>query len=365
MRGLKEIKESIGEKAFGDTIVEMIAKGEIKPEDISLRNLWEVCVGPVNQTLGGNLVRLGENDHQIQEAIDSTAFPVITGQLISKKVMDAYTGYKKVGLELVDLYSAMKQSDKIVGFGALDGLKEVHEQMDYEESAGIEEKYVTTNALKYGRILSITEEAIVFDQTGQLLKRASLIGEKAAETQDQLILAGISDVNNNVYRPLGVATALYTSGNGNVKSSNALVDYTDIDAAENLLGKMKDERGNYIEVGECALLVPKALKATGDRIANTIEIRSTENNKTSIFKNTYSGMKVYASAYLNGISESNWFYGNFKRQFVWHEVFPIQIFRQRGDSDAAFSKDIVERFKVRMYGAIAATDYRFVIKNTA
>ena len=54
--------------------------------------------------------------------------------------------------------------------------------------------------------------------------------------------------------------------------------------------------------------------------------------------------------------------GDFRRQFVWTEIWPVQTFLQKTDSEAAFERDVVLRVKARYYGGISAVDTVFVTK---
>ena len=157
------------------------------------------------------------------------------------------------------------------------------------------------------------------------------------------------------------ATALYAVGHNNIKSSNALADWTDLDNAYAEFINMTDEGGEPLYVEPTALLVPVALRGTANHI-----VKSTEFEKDGMtVGNSYSHLAALASPYLDAQSATTLYVGDFKRQFVWHEVWPVQVLRARQDSDHAFERDIVARFKARYLGGIAALDYRYVMKNTA
>lgn len=54
--------------------------------------------------------------------------------------------------------------------------------------------------------------------------------------------------------------------------------------------------------------------------------------------------------------------GDFRRQFVWSEIWPVQTFLQKAESESAFDRDVVLRVKVRYYGGVSAVDTAFVTK---
>src|SRR5690606_34367920 len=84
----------------------------------------------------------------------------------------------------------------------------------YEESS-FTEKCVTTDEAKRGRILSINEELIAFDQTGEINRRARQLGFYLRQERERTIVRAVTDADaadgRYVYRPNGTGTSLYKS----------------------------------------------------------------------------------------------------------------------------------------------------------
>ena len=388
--------KEIGPRNFVRVLAEALTgagdgAGKIKKTDassLSIRALYEAMVGPVERRLDGI-------DHlnylEMQESLDSTLFPSATGVLIASKVMDGYNNVPRVGDSLVTNMPSRLRSERIVGFTEQEGPLEVPEGTAYQES-GFGEKYVTTETAKKGRIIEVTEETIYFDQTGQILMRAQQFGEQAAQEREKVILAGVVDVGSgaagfkDVYKPLGVATALYSAANANLLSTaTSLVDWTDIDEVLQFhAANITDDRAVVAE-REPILWMPKQLLVarkklgTAARILSATEQRSqvgaTDASSVTIsgnpLQNILPGLSVVSSPlidYLANVTGSryadsfDWFLGDFQKQFIWQEIWPLQTMRSRQDDEAAFRRDVVARFKVRYFGGIAAIDHRYVIK---
>ena len=360
-QSLRDLYLSDGPQQFADKCVRLLREGKVRPEDFSLRELWEAVGRPGFGSMRNILEALGSDAPLREEAVNTSVFNVITGELINRKVIEGYESYPAIGDELVTVVSSRRREERFPGLGALDMPVEVKEAEDYPELGGLDEKYVTSTATKKGMIISITEELITEDQTGLVLLRAKQVGERIRRDREKTILNGIQDVNGNVYRPDGQAVALYSAANGNLLTGNSLVDWTDLDAAYAHFINMQDEAGEPMYVEPQVLLVPVSLRGTANRIVNATEFDT--GNMT--VGNSYSHLKALASPYLDAQSTTTWYIGDFKRQFVWHEVWPVQVLRARQDSDQAFERDIVARFKARYLGGIAALDYRYVIKCTA
>ena len=84
------------------------------------------------------------------------------------------------------------------------------------------------------------------------------------------------------------------------------------------------------------------------------------------FANPVGGLlEVLSSPFIDeqgGQAVNDWFVGDFRRQFVWTEIWPVQTFLQKSESESAFERDVVLRVKVRYYGGVSAVDTVFVTK---
>jgi len=372
-----------------------------RAEEFPLRALWEATVGPCEQTLPSQRSPGRFNYIEMQEALESTVFPSATGMLIASRIIEGYYGLEgAIGDQLVTVMQSRLKSERIVGFTSLEGPKEVPEGMPYEESS-FAEKYVTTETAKKGRILEITEEAIFHDQTGQILLRASRLGEATRQERELIILGGIVDVAGaadlvangikyrSVYRPNGTAAALYSATNKNLAAGPIqLVDWTDLDEVfQYHATTVRDDRARTDEQLPIiwmpkVLLVARKLWGTAARIANAITVRSGDITAgTGMQFDTANplgtlapGLKPLSSPLLDYLASlsgsqyndsSDWFIGDPKAQFIWQEIWPLQTFRARQDDEAQFRRDVVARFKARYYGGIAALDTVQLIKVNA
>ena len=84
---LRQLKESLGPRGFYEAMQQLLDSRELRPEDMSLRQLWEACVGPTHQTLPTLAARqkvfvsdLSQLQHLHQEAdLGLNLFQTITG----------------------------------------------------------------------------------------------------------------------------------------------------------------------------------------------------------------------------------------------------------------------------------------------
>ena len=372
---IRRLKEAYGEKAVARKIIEMIAKKKITAEEFSLRALWEGLVGDCDETLSGSH-QVGASIHYIdslREETGTTAFPKIIGALIASKVIEGYENPDYIGDQLVETMKSRHKTETLVGFSAVDGPLEVDEGKPYEDS-DVGEKYVTSTATKRGRIISVTEEAIMEDQTGMLLRKAVKIGDMARLDREIRILKGVSGNVSGTYKPTGAAADIYSSGNANVIGTNALVDWTDVNAAMLLFAAQTDDKGNKILIVPKILLVPYALAVTAARITNATEVRQNANpsagtaDQMTVSPNPFSGrFKPLTSPLLDGFTNgtTNWFLGDFKKAFVYHEIWPIQTLAAKEGHEDEFNRDVIFKYKVREYGDVNCLDHRYQVRSAA
>lgn len=394
MRGtsLKTLVESLGAEGFYEKVCTLLNERQVVVDDFSYFELAEACgVLPQLRRLrewspGGAPVAslLRESNPGVGTAL----FQVITGELIGRKVIEGYedaSGF--IGDKLVTNLPSRLRNARLAGFRALSGPAEVSEGHPYEEST-FEEKFVTTAESKQGRVLSINEELIAFDQTGEINRRALALGFYLRQERERTIVRAVTDAdagsNRFVYRPSGGGQTLYKTdgsnrnwiGAGNTTSTGfasavPLADWTDIDTALNYRAtEVKDDRidgtTRPIMAPARQLLVPEKLRGTARSVVHSTEITVTNAAQETRFANPVQGLvEVLSSPFIDeqgGQALNDWYIGDFRRQFVWTEIWPVQTFLQRADSEAAFDRDVVLRVKVRYYGGVSAVDTVFVTK---
>lgn len=396
---LQSLIESHGSAGFYHKVVELLNEKKLTPDDFSYYELAEACgVLPRLRSLQDStrhleraLVSPDALTHLLQESnpgVNSHLFQVVTGELIGRKVIEGYeddAGF--IGDKLVTVIPSRLRNSRIAGFRALAGPTEVSEGHPYEEST-FEEKFVTSQESKQGRILSINEELIAFDQTGEIHRRAMTLGYYLRQERERTIVRAVTDADaaagKYVYRPAGNGEPLYAANGSNrnyIGSSNTtspefdsaipLEDWTDIEEVLHYRAtEVRDDRVDGdrrpIVVPARQILVSERLRGTARSIVNSTEIHvSTDDGETRFANPVHNMLEVLSSPFIDEQGDaaiSNWYLGDFRRQFLWTEIWPVQTFLQRSESSAAFERDVVLRVKARYYGGMSAVDTVFVTK---
>lgn len=363
---------------------------DILLEDFSLASLGKACLGHgVFDAIFDPRIPLTKSQfREAEEAVDSTGFSNITGQLIVNRIMQAFENEAFIGSRLVTTIPTKLNGEKIPGIGKLsdpnrdnaDNLT-VQEGMPYPHY-GVGEDYIETPATtKRGLIVPVTREAIFFDRTGVLAMRCSQVGEVLGLAKEKRILDAISGLVN-LYSWKGTTYQTYYSSTDaanwtNHLDYNCLVDWSDIDNDEVLFATTLDPntREPVILSPQRILLTVPHLRMTAQRILGAMETRSGTGNIV-IAGNPLSGLgirlevssQLYRRLVAGGISAANaknyWWYGDFARAFAYMENWPITVTERGGDSEAAFNQDIILRYKASERGAAAVLEPRAVIRNT-
>lgn len=392
-QNLPDLIRSLGHRGFYHRICSLLNEGQLTVNDFSYYELADACgVLPSLRSLTAAAISpAADPSAQLSESnpgVGTSLFQIVTGELVGRKVIEGYeddAGF--IGDRLVTVMPSRLRNQRIAGFRALAGPAQVHEGHPYEESS-FEEKYVTTKEAKQGRILSITEELIGFDQTGEINRRAMALGYYLRQERERTIVRAVTDADsasgNHVYRPSGSGTALYPAngshrnwvGVGNTTSTSydaavPLADWTDIESvlsyrATEVIDDRYDGSPRPVLAPVRQLLVPERLRGTARSIVNSTQVTVTSGDSQTTFANPVQNIaEVLSSPFIDeqgGQALNDWYLGDFPRQFVWTEIWPVQTFLQQADSPAAFERDVVLRVKARYYGGISAVDTAFVTR---
>lgn len=349
---LRDVLESQGEQMAVEVVRNLLKTKKVRPEDFSIREIWEAC-------------HPGMGD--IHEAIVSSAFPKLTGELINSKLIAAYDAQPGIGDMLVTTVPSNVQNETIAGMTATESLEELGEGQEVAGST-FTEKYVTAQNKKYERRIDVTEETIMFDKTGQILTRANTLGANAKRYRERIILRGAQDLDSDVWRPSGSPTALYSTTNGNLVATNPFGE-SGMEGLRRAAQIMKDDSisagaDNYIfvDVNNLDVLVPVELEVEAWQLANSAKTPETNENAENFFKGRF---KAMSSPFITAASATTWYAGNFKDCFWWMEVWPIQTITLRPGSEMEYLREIKTSVKVRMFGSITCVEPRKVFKCTA
>ncbi len=385
MRGqnIKELYKSEGAQAFVGKLTEALVLGRegdkngLKPSDFSLRELAEGILGrdglekfnPLSGSVTLSLAEAGGAD-----AVDSTAFSNITGQIIYNKMLEDYNKPEYVGESLVENIPTKLSGEKIPGIGLIpDEAIELGEGEPYSRTEFGEDYINTPATTKKGLILEITKEAIFFDRTGLVLRRAGMLAERLRLTKEKKILRTVLGIDNS-YSRKGVSDDTYQTTDWVNTQSNEMIDWGDIEDSEMLFAEMTDDNGEPILIGGTVVIVMPKKKYTARRILSATEVSTVNGTQTTVSGNPVDAFSLVVSPIAkqllvqSGISSANadkyWYQGDFKRAFAYMENWPLTVVQASDNNEAEFARDIALRYKASEMGTPAVLDPHYVVQNT-
>lgn len=363
-----------------------IKLGHVSPREISVQKVFEATVTDShNKLCGRELVnswrRLRPDDRNrlsvYESGVSTAAFSNIMGQILFRTTMEEFEKPELIGMSMVETISSEFAHERIPGMTMLgDYAAAVKEGHDYPIVGLDEDWIITPETEKYGFIVPITREAIFYDRTGLLLRRAAQVGEYLAINREKRALDAICGITNTYQRKNRGYINTYgdSSGRGfdNLSASTPLVDYTSLKTLDDMFDNMVDPQdGEPIVLSRRQLLHPTALRSTVKRIQNAVEVRELTNSgdrETLVNGNQLQyDFEAKTNQYVKERTSSNstWFYGDFPGAFAYVENWAPDTVQAPSNSHDEFHRDIAVQYKISERGVMAVKEPRKVIKATA
>lgn len=365
-RGDRSVLEQLSED-----VKVMVADEAKEMHDLSVRRLFESSVE------GGHIVvqdmdpnyRGMSRFRESADVVSTALFAYTMGQIIYTETMKSYAMPEFIGDKLVTKMVTQFSGEKIPGVTEVgDQVEIVGEGAPYPRALIGECFIETPETIKRGLIIDVTKEAIFFDRTNLILKRAGNVGKFIGINREKRILDVVLGIVT-LYKRNGAA-AIATYGADNTKTSNALVDWTNVDAVDQLFNAQTDpDTGEPIVITANTVVVPMALKTTAKRILNaSMTGVTTSSRETRVESNSLDhDFNILSNQYVKARSGSDttWFYGNPKEAFVYAENFPLTVITNTENAHMSFERDIVSQSKASERGAAGIIERKYMSKSTA
>lgn len=372
---------------------EAFAKKEITPHDISIRQLVEEFI-PDGREL---VAQWGPNRGQVSEggmtlarlleadAVKMAAFSNITGQIVYNSLLEGFQAEDFPFTKLIPNVPTTLDGEKIPGIGGIGDKAEVVGEGGEYPRVGLNEDWIRTpQLLKRGLIIELTREAVFYDRTGMIITQAKDVGTALGLNKEKRLIDCVVDENTTRHRynrkdQGTIATYLDNSGThdfDNLQASNGLVDWTDVDNAEQLLNAIVDQStGEPVMVTGTHLICTKQLQATADRIKNATEIEvatpgfATTGNPTvtKVTNPMRTRFDISTSRQLAArmATDTSWFYGDPRKAFAYMEAWPINAQQAPPNSSDEWNRDIAYAWKANERGQAVTKEPRAMVKSTA
>lgn len=391
--GKSVLCESRSEYKLWSDLTEAMESGAIDMNRVSIRGLFEAFIPGGREVVeswgeGGRYTGGGISLNQVLQedagAVTADQFSNITGQIVYNRILQGFAAEEYVFSKIIPNVPTQFNGERIAGVSRIgDEAQVVPEGRPYPQ-VGMSEDYIDTpQTLKRGMIDALTKEAIFFDRTGVILARAGEVGEFLGLNKEKRLIDAFIDKNTTAhqYNWRGTTYATYQASTPwiNVKTSNGLADWTNVDAAEQIFQNITDPW-----TGEPIMIQPKDLVVTRQnlyvarRIVNATNIQvvtpgfatSGSPSKTDT-QNPIQDYRIISSALLKArmalASEAttDWFIGDVAEAINYMENFPLTVVQAPVNSQAEFERDIVMQWKASERGAAAVVEPRRLVRSSA
>lgn len=373
-------------------LTEAFASGQLAPEDFSIRDLFISTVKDGREMVehfSPSAKRGGfSSNRELMEAADavsSSHFANITGQLIYTTIMRQAQAEDYVFSRIVPSVQTQFSGEKIPGIANLADEAQVVKEGDEYPLAGFNEDWIETpQTVKRGNIVPVTKEAIFFDRTNLVLSTAGQVGLRLGANKEKRLIDAMIDENVTAhrYKWRGTSYATFQASTPwiNIKTSNELVDWTDINEVEKLAANVTDPNtGEPMPLMLTDMVVTPELRATAYRVLSATQIAmqaggfATSGNLFRSDSPSPVGRHEYSASY-NVVSsrllaqrmatDTTWYLGRISEALVYMQNWPISVEQAGADSTKAFERDIVAQYKASEMGAAFVKEPRYLFKAT-
>jgi hypothetical protein len=383
-----------GVQAVVEELKTDMAKGHLKPDDFSIRDLFENLVVDQNgESCGLHIMRESMDPRGPQKmmmeatpaAVSLSSFTNITGQIFFNAMLNQFQAEALSVSKMVRTIPTRLSGERMPGVGGLgDASAVISEGMPFP-TVGLNEDWIDTpQTEKHGMIVPVTKEAIFFDRTNLLLTRAGEVGFFLGLNKEKRLIDAMFDaraasgVTAHRYNWRGTSYATFQTSMPwiNQKATNAILDWTNINAAVQVGNQILDPNtGEAIQTDLKTIVVAEENRQNAMRFINATQnnlnvggYATSGNLNTTIGPSPMSsqGYEILANRYIKSrlLVSTDWLLADMSRFVAYMENWPLTTVQAPTNSELEFTNDIVFRFKGSERGAAAVLEPRAAVLST-
>lgn len=320
-------------------------------------------------------------------AVMTTAFQNISTDMVSATILDKYNAEAATFTPLIpEVDTKFLDGEKQIGLTEIGDELAIRGEAQAYQLAGVGENWIfTPSILDRGVIIPVTWEALFNDRTGKLLEYCRDVGKWGGVNREKMAIDCFVDENVTTHRYnwRGTVIASYNDNTGshtwdNLQASNGLVDWTDVDSAEQLLNNITDPfTSEPIEIDAKHLVCTKQNEAVASYILNATDLERVTPDYTASgsgrpvttkYANPYKGKYQLVTSRLLAArmaTDTDWFLtdiGAYARCMVAER--PNTVMAPTNSHDE-FHRRIVQQFRFNQRLQYVVVEPRASVKNTA
>ena len=223
------------------------------PQAANLRNVGFTDLARSFLRESGDLLQAGSPSQLIQRALTTSDFSAVLEQVTDKSILSAFYNQTPTHFDWsVQRDAAYYRPQHFAGLQDAPALAEVLEGGEYTHGPLVDRKE-TVNLRKFGRIVSLTWEALARDDLSVFSDIAAQMAAAARST-----LADYAYATLQANPDMEDGTALFHADHGNLAATGAAISVDSLDAARLALRNMKGANGHFRDITPRILLVPES-----------------------------------------------------------------------------------------------------------
>lgn len=245
----------------------------------------------------------------------------------------------------------------IVQLGGAPDLLQVNEHGEFTHGAMTDGKE-TYSMLTYGRIVSLTRQALINDDLRGFDRLVGAFGGAAARLENRTVYA-ILTANAN----LGDGTALFASGHSNLAGAGSVINVADLTAARAAMRVQKGYQSEELNIAPAYLIVPAALEQVAYQYTSSQFVPALPASVNEFRSGGRTALEPIVEAVLDANSATAWYLAADNGQ-----VDTVEFCYLDGaegpviENEPGFEIDGIS-WKCRLDFAAKAIDYRGLYKN--
>ncbi|MDQ4407021.1 MULTISPECIES: prohead protease/major capsid protein fusion protein [unclassified Rhizobium] len=301
----------------------------------------------------------GGSSSIIQRALHTNSdFPAILGDVARQTIMASYRrpnntfqliAHKNVVTDLREV--------KVIDIGGAPDLKLVLEGGEYT-SGTISEAAEGFTMAKYGRKFGVTEELLINDQLGGVMKAVAEWGRKVAKLEGDLVWAAII---NNLLK-LKDGKPIFDPAHNNVAATGTALTKENLIKARLAFRRQKDIDGEPTDISPKYLFTGSALEIDAQSLIAAAHVPTTV---TDAIPQAIKSMVPIYEPRLDKIPTNAWFLFAGEEDTLGRGLQYAYLAGHEAPSITeriGFDVDGFE-FKIKQYFGVGVTDYRFAYQN--
>lgn len=211
-------------------------------------------------------------DTVITRALHSTSdFPLILGDTVGRELRRAYQAAPS-GVQMLARQTTARdfRAKRALQFGEGPELKKVLEGGEFEHGT-IDESAETYSVETFGRIFSISRQALINDDLGAFTQIPTKLGNAARAFEAAQLVAKLVENPN-----MSDGKAVFHADHGNLASSGAALSITTLTAARTAMRRQTGLGDQPIDAKPYAVVVPPELETTAEQLLTEIAATNTD-----------------------------------------------------------------------------------------